>query len=286
MRLPHRVGLPGNMMRFGALATLALLIVSVIGVGISLAVPSSSAGPSPSKASGGCPSSNAIGNFLPSHEVGASISNTSNSSSYFFDSRVDRSPSGGIPGLIQFCVYPSGSLPSSTTASATGADGSSFVSLVGAHQGYFAFGRSSGDPSNLPLDGKVHTAMGSAAWSAGLPSTQTVLLHINDGSECQALYGGSSSTCFVFPASQLCNGKAACKSVSIPEATSSGALSVPLDTQLHFHYTYTVVNQPGNSFNMSFTFTSTPGPNAVGFHDYFGGCNQTVDPNGSPGSVL
>jgi hypothetical protein len=42
------------------------------------------------------------------------------------------------------------------------------------------------------------TTMGSATWSSTVPA-QTILLHINDPAECQALYGGGVNTCFIVP---------------------------------------------------------------------------------------
>jgi hypothetical protein len=44
--------------------------------------------------------------------------------------------------------------------------------------------------------------MGTATWSGSAPTSQTILLHINDADECHNLYGvGTSDTCFVFPSS-------------------------------------------------------------------------------------
>ena len=57
------------------------------------------------------------------NNVGATATTTGNTTTYTFDSFVNQNPVGGVPGLINYCVYPD--KPSSTvTASAVGADGS------------------------------------------------------------------------------------------------------------------------------------------------------------------
>lgn len=123
---------------------------------------------------------------------------------------------------------------------------------------------------------------------------QTILLHINDTAECTRLYGTGGDTCWVYPGSTpppphlLCNGEPACKSAVIDPATgeidANGYPIVPLGTLLHIQYTYVIVNQPTNNYNMIFK-VPTPGKtqdiNAGGGKDYFG-CEQIPDPDGSP----
>jgi hypothetical protein len=46
--------------------------------------------------------------------------------------------------------------------------------------------------------------VGSATWSDTVPTTQVVLLHINDEAVCTALEGKKTETCFVQP--RLCHG--------------------------------------------------------------------------------
>lgn len=241
-------------------------------------------------ASGGCPSINAISNFLPSNIVGASFSidGSGTTARYLFDSLISRSPANGVPGLIEYCVYPSQppGNPDSAAALAIGADGSSFKTAFGAIQGFFAFKRNTGNPSNIALDGTTGITMGSAIWNAGAPSKQTILLHINDAQECDALYGGNPGTCFVYPSIQeslLCNGNPACKQVVIEEAVTTDPFTVPAYTLLHAKFTYIVVNQPANNFNMAFNLPlpSTKDVNTGGAKDYFG-CEWKPDPNGSP----
>ena len=270
---------------FVSVGALAVLIVVVASAVAAAAVPvqgilekSSSAG------GGGCPSSNAIGNFNASSQVGASVIVSNSSWTYLFSSFVNLNSTSGIPGLIEYCVYPSGSLPSSITASAIGADGSSFTTVSKSAQGYFGFDRSTGDPSNVPLNGALDTVMGSASWGSSAPTNQTILLHINDAAECAKLYGGSSTTCFVTPGtpppSGPCLNQPVCKNVTIAEATSTSPLTVPRNTTLHIQYNYTIVNQASNTFNMEF-LVPAPGGQTTGVKDYFT-CEQTVDPAGSP----
>ena len=146
----------------------------------------------------GCPNSTAIGNFVTSNIVGASFTASGTTATYRFDSFVNRNPVGGIPGLIEYCVYTS-PLPTSVLAQAVGANGDPFTSSIESQQGFFDFERAGGNPSNVPLNGTTGTVMGTATWSATAPTTQTILLHINDSAECSRLYTAGTSTCFVRP---------------------------------------------------------------------------------------
>jgi hypothetical protein len=150
---------------------------------------------------GGCPSSNAIGNFLadPNLTAAFSITGGGTNATYTFSSDNEHS-SGGVPGLIAYCVYPStGVLPNASSTSVKGADGTAFVVKSGSNQGYFSFARGNGDPSNLPLNGDANVSMGNATWTVGAPTNASIVLHINNGAECNALYGGNPVTCFVIP---------------------------------------------------------------------------------------
>lgn len=278
-----------------AVAVLALsgLVVGTLpvltGSASSSSANSSSVNGNSGNAKGGCPDSNAIGNFLESPDVGASVAKGASTWTYYFSSLVDLSPSNGVPGLIEYCVYPvSGSLPSSSTVSATGADGNAFTTVSGSTQGYFGFARSHGNPSNIPLDGTHDVLMGTGTWTGSAPTSQVIVLHINDAAACQGLYGGNSSTCFVLPhgtSQPLCGGQATCKTASVREATSTvRPFDVPMNTQLHITYTFTVVNQPTNSYDMEFLFPAGAPPNFTGVRDHFN-CTQVPDPNGTPGAV-
>jgi hypothetical protein len=144
-----------------------------------------------------CPSSKAVGNFKTASIVGADFSNNSNITTYFFSSLTDESPVDGVPGLINYCVYPSpATMPTGIDPQAKGADGEPWLANQGS--GGFSFGRPHGDPSNIPLDG-TGTTMGTATWDTA-PTDQTILLHINDPTVCHEIYGiDTPGTCFVKP---------------------------------------------------------------------------------------
>src|SRR5262245_61548907 len=242
---------------------------------------------------GGCPSINAINNFLPSNDGLAAAFTLSDTNSdtildtatYSFTSN-DESPTDGVPGLIEYCVYPS--QPPGNPNSAT-ASYDSWNAVFGAIQGFFAFKRPDGNPSNVPFDGTTQP-MGTATWNApsAAPGTQTILLHINDADECQALYGGTSDTCFVFPGGEnhqgACpNNEVACKQVVIDEAITTSPLTVPAFTQLHLHYLYIFNNSLGTNMYFRVPTPKTQDINSGGGKDYFG-CEQIPDPAGSPGT--
>jgi hypothetical protein len=150
----------------------------------------------------GCPNSARQGDYATSSDLTATSATNGNTVAFSFTS-TGENPSGGIPGLIEYCVYP-GTLPSSGAV-----DGSFPTTGCNVHfatwvyekstsGGYFDFGRCNGDPSNLPFDGTTHT-MGTATWTSTPPTTQLIVLHINDPTECSRLYGAGTLTCFVLP---------------------------------------------------------------------------------------
>ena len=95
-----------------------------------------------------CPSSNAIGNFKDDPNVGARVISVNNLSTYSFFS-ADENPVGGVPGLIEYCVYP---IPPGNPSTGT-ALFDSWATHFKPNQGYFSFRRPNGDPTNVPLDG-------------------------------------------------------------------------------------------------------------------------------------
>ncbi|HYK94159.1 MAG TPA: hypothetical protein VEY07_09000, partial [Thermoplasmata archaeon] len=209
--------------------------------------------------------------------------------SYYFDSLQNLSPAGGVPGLMTYCVYPNSTNPTSLTASATGADGSAWTTVSKSTQGYFAFERPKGNPSNIGLDGTMNTLVGSASWPGGAPNPQTILLHINDATECQNLYGGWPTTCYVYPTNSLtppCGGGPACKTASIAEATSTNPLTVPQKTILHIAWAFTISYAISNNYNMEFPLSTFPmaSGNGTGLRDTFN-CGETPDSSGSPGAI-
>ena len=266
-------------------------------------------------ASDNCPSVNGIANMKTSAQVTATYAGSTDASgstvfTYKFSGTGSIVPVNGVPGLISYCVFPDkGNLPNDidVDSSATGANGALFVPKMAA-KGSFSFTRDGGNPSNIPLDGLTRT-MGTATWNGKCttdPNTgvqvcqptaaekQTILLHINDAAECANLYGTSGDTCWVYPGNTppnppLCNGEPACKSAVIDLATgdfdANGYPIVPLGKLLHIKYTYVIVNQPGNTYNMIFNVPTqkTQDINAGGGKDYFG-CEQIPDPDGAPGS--
>lgn len=150
---------------------------------------------------GGCTNGNSLRNRLPSHIVDGSFTVSGTVATYRFDSLVDRNPSNGVPGLIAYCIYPNpGTAPDSVTTSAVGANGERWEGAP--RSDTFSFKRPHGNPSNIELDGTMGIVMGTATWNGGVPADQTLLFHINDAAECDALYGEGSDTCWVLPGSE------------------------------------------------------------------------------------
>jgi hypothetical protein len=154
--------------------------------------------PSAFAASTGCPS---LSGKMASPDISASVApdGTGTVDTYTVSSPTGSTSSGGVPGLIKYCVFTS---PMPDSATTTGASFPLWQTAIDTDN--FAFGRNDGNPSNIPFDGNTYT-VGTATWSGGAPdaSNQTILLHINDPAECQALYGdGNLSTCWVLPSGQ------------------------------------------------------------------------------------
>jgi hypothetical protein len=148
----------------------------------------------------GCPSPTGK---QTSNLVGAHFTDSSGTVTYYFDSFVDEHPTGGVPGLIKYCVYPDTAPDGAITTTAIGDNLAPWGDAPPSPQ--FSFDRPDGNASNLGLDGRTNYEMGTAIWSADNPGDQTILLHINDSDECTALYGpggdpsAPSGTCFVLP---------------------------------------------------------------------------------------
>ena len=172
-----------------------LLVISFALLGTLIFRQQANVGPGAS----GCPSTSGK---VASSIVGASFSVSASTATYTFDSLVDRSPSSGVPGLVAYCVYYSGSDPTSVTPSAVGADSTPFGAGAPPPSGSFSFNRGGGNATNIELDGTTGITMGTATWSGSVSTPQTILLHINDATECHNLYGvDTSDSCFVFPSS-------------------------------------------------------------------------------------
>jgi hypothetical protein len=203
----------------------------------------------------GCPNGGTA-NPQTSNRVGETATVNGNDVTYTFESLVTEG-SGGVPGLIEYCVY-SDTQPDSVVTVATGDDGSAWADPLQFDS--FSFQRSDGNPSNIPYDGASHT-MGTATWNSGVPTNyDRILLHINDAAECDALYGGNPGTCFVLPGTPL------------PPPTEGKPLGVAKGADASFDRTFgwdaskavdkTTVNQVGGgtaTFNYTVTVTHTSG---------------------------
>ncbi|HEX2391637.1 MAG TPA: hypothetical protein VHI77_01830 [Solirubrobacterales bacterium] len=151
-----------------------------------------------------------------SNLVEAGVTSSGKTSTYTFKS-VDAGGTKGVPGLVEYCVFPGegNTLPKTVTVDetpGTGAEGfdtSFFEDPACLEEGCFSFHREtgSGNEGNIPFDGTERT-MGTATWETSAPAAeeQLLTLHINDKTECQALYGtegeaGSETieTCWVVP---------------------------------------------------------------------------------------
>ena len=142
---------------------------------------------------GNCPNAAAPTSNL----VGAHVAVNGDDVTYYFDSLVDRSPSGGVPGLIEYFVC-SDSLPDSVAVVAVGADSSAWTDPPAFTN--FSFVRPGGNTTNIELDGTENIEMGTASWSGGPPTGyDDILLHINDADECANLGLTGTETCFVSP---------------------------------------------------------------------------------------
>ncbi len=160
--------------------------------------------PSLAATSSGCPTSTK--NFFPAPNVAASFSNVGNTFTYTFTSLTNEKPfTNGVPGLIKYCVYPSPATNEPTTgnATATGADGSTWLFKKDPKE--FAFVRPGGNKTDILLNG-TSTTMGTATFGTP-PTDQNILLHIADPTVCKQVYPNSTAgTCFVKPSPALsCN---------------------------------------------------------------------------------
>jgi hypothetical protein len=174
------------MRRFLGAAALAVVALAIVLVGVA-----SGAKPPPPQNANGCPNG---GTYLVDSDVGASFTGTT-IRTYTFHSWVDKSPVGGVPGLVGYCVYTNQSA-GTVTATVTGDNGQLWKASKASQS--FSYTRPGGEKSNIGLDGNDHE-VGTATFSTS-PSSQTILLHVSDTAKCRALYGGDATTCFVFPA--------------------------------------------------------------------------------------
>src|SRR5262249_26474533 len=143
----------------------------------------------------GCKDAKSQGTVLTDQNVSASFQANGSVATYSITT-PNENPSGGVPGLIEYCIFP-GSSPFPTSVAHSY---DSWDANIDTHNGYFDFGRPNGNPTNLPFDGTTQT-VGTASWSGAVPTSQRIVLHINDQGACSRLYGQGVSTCFVLPGS-------------------------------------------------------------------------------------
>jgi len=248
-----------------------------------------------------CPASG-TGNPQVDNMVGASFTTNGNTVTYIFDSFIDESSTGGVPGLIAYCIYPTPQMqPDSTTVAAVGQDGSAWVEPPSFDN--FSFQRPDGNPANIALDGTQNITMGTATWNSGVPEPQKILLHINDPAECNALYGGNPGTCFVLPGSGVINLKdlAVSKTASpsftrtyswgISKAVDKTELDIKPGGTATFNYTVNVTHDDGTDSSWQVTGTITvSNPNSVDFSgvtvtDSSNGNGSCTVQNGSPAQI-
>jgi hypothetical protein len=200
----------------------------------------------------GCKNSNALGTPLPSTDVGASYADSGGTRTYSV-STPNKSSSGGVPGLIEYCVYPS-TLPDSQVRLYDSWDPES--SATG---GYFDFARPDGDPSNAPFNGSTF-AIGKATWDGGtVPSGETIVLHINDAAECAALYGGNPGTCYVLPS--VGGGKAGPPSV---DKTAAGSYTDTFTWTINKTVDNAVIKTSSTTGTFNYIAVVTPDGGTVG----------------------
>src|SRR5436190_2315562 len=184
------LGLSGGMGEAGQ-GTLIGACLFAIGL---LALPGAAAAAVATESSSACPGSSSLESHTNEDPALQASYTISGREATYSITTTNESPSEGIPGLIAYCVYTS-PLPESTEASYSNSHG---AWTTGSGGGFFDFRRSHGNRDNLPFDGTTQV-LGSATWSDTVPTTQVILLHINDEAVCTALEGKKTETCFVRP---------------------------------------------------------------------------------------
>src|SRR5215471_16576549 len=219
----------------------------------------------------GCKDAKSQGTVLPSPDVTASFTTSGSTATYSITTPADTG-SGGIPGLIEYCIFP-GSSPFPNTATASY---DSWKANLDTTNGYFDFERPHGDPTNLPFDGTTQT-VGTADWSGAVPTAQQIMLHINDPDECAALYGAGTLTCFVLPGSGPSNQDLQVTKTATPSFTrtykwnisksvDSAQQNIPAGSSATFNYTVAVTHDGGTDSGWQVTGKITvKNPNTTGF---------------------
>jgi hypothetical protein len=210
-----------------------------------------------------CPSTDPT-KWLKDNQVGASFTPSGNTATYKFSSFVNENPVAGVPGLIYYCVYTT-PLPTNITPQAVGVNNVIWQAAKSSTPDRFSFERPNGN-DNIPLDGTT-TTMGTATWSGSAPTSQVIVLHIDDSAECQALYG-SSGSCFVLPgtkptARDLTVSKTATPSFTrkftwgISKSVDKTKIDIAKGGSATFNYTVNVTHDSGKDSGWQVTGTIT-----------------------------
>jgi hypothetical protein len=170
-----------------ALGALAVGAFAIIGASPASAAPSAG-----STTSSSCPNGNLAG-LATDNNVQTTVTNDEHVTTYSILS-LNKSPVGGVPGLISYCVYPTGA---SGAPNATASYGKWTATTSPKAPYTFSFGRPNGNSTNIPFDGKPYD-VGTADW--GRPALalgkQTIVLHVADRAVCT---GSTDGTCWVKP---------------------------------------------------------------------------------------
>jgi hypothetical protein len=183
---------------FSRIRVLAISLAAATATSTLVAI-AGAAGPASAATSTACPASKTVASLPTASNVAAGFTNNLNVTTYTFSSLTNENPVAGVPGLMKYCVYTSPQ-PTTITPTVKGASGPTWNAVKGSNN--FAFVRPGGDKTNIPLDGTAGITMGTATFSGNTaPTTQTIVLHINDSTVC-----GAALTCFVKPSTgPVCN---------------------------------------------------------------------------------
>ena len=150
-----------------------------------------------------CPDINSTENFYyQSDIVNASAFFAGPGKLQFTINSFDQDSDDGIPGVIELCVYPEfGRAPSGITTNPNidPANEDLFWQDNTGNDGVFSFRRTTGDKSNVPMDGEIYF-IGQATWSLPPAPSVEILLHIYNADVCPEVTGEKKDvSCWVRP---------------------------------------------------------------------------------------
>jgi hypothetical protein len=145
-----------------------------------------------------CPTPKGTADLPIDNDVEASAVNDGQTTTYELVSN-DQDAANGVPGLVKYCVYPTGAnhAPAvAVTAKGGEAEDIDWTKTTSSKSPYtFSFQRAGGNATNIWFDEDNETTeMGTATWTGAVPTSQKLVLHVADPSLC-----GTSPTCFVKP---------------------------------------------------------------------------------------